>query len=65
MSLAECLRMELDLIHACFAHGDMQEGIRALIIEKDNKPRWKPPGPAEPFFEPRWEPDQHPLASLR
>ena len=65
MPLAECFRMELDLIHACFAQGDMQEGIRALIIEKDNKPRWKPPGPVEPFFESRWEPARHPLASLR
>jgi enoyl-CoA hydratase/carnithine racemase len=64
MSLAECFRMELDLIHACFAQGDMQEGIRALIIEKDNRPRWKPPGPVEPFFTPRWEPARHPLASL-
>jgi len=65
LSLAECLRMELDLIHACFEHGDMQEGIRALIIEKDNRPRWKPPGPPDPFFRPRWEPARHPLASLR
>jgi len=64
-SLAECFRMELDLIHACFEHGDMQEGIRALIIEKDNQPRWKPPGPADPFFRPRWEPARHPLASLK
>ena len=64
MSLAECFRMELELIHACFAHGDMQEGIRALIVEKDNKPRWKAPGAVEPFFAPRWEPARHPLASL-
>lgn len=64
MSLAECFRMELDLIHACFAHGDMQEGIRALIIEKDMKPRWKTPGRVEAFFEPRWEAARHPLASL-
>ena len=62
---AECFRMELNLIHACFEQGDMQEGIRALIIEKDNQPRWKPAGPAEPFFRPRWQPAEHPLASLR
>jgi enoyl-CoA hydratase/carnithine racemase len=62
---AECFRMELNLIHACFEQGDMQEGIRALIIEKDNQPRWKPAGAPEPFFRPRWEASRHPLASLR
>jgi enoyl-CoA hydratase/carnithine racemase len=65
MSAADCFRMELNLIHACFEQGDMLEGIRALIIEKDNQPRWKPPGGIEPFFRPRWAPVQHPLASLR
>ena len=65
LSAAECFRMELGLIHACFEQGDMLEGIRALIIEKDNQPRWKPVAPAEPFFRPRWEPSRHPLASLR
>jgi enoyl-CoA hydratase/carnithine racemase len=65
LSPAECFRMELGLIHACFEHGDMLEGIRALIIEKDSQPRWKPAGPAEPFFRPRWQPSEHPLASLR
>ncbi|HUQ28568.1 MAG TPA: 3-hydroxyisobutyryl-CoA hydrolase [Usitatibacter sp.] len=65
LSPADCFRMELGLIHACFEHGDMLEGIRALIIEKDNQPRWKPAGPAEPFFRPRWQPSEHPLASLR
>jgi enoyl-CoA hydratase len=63
LSLADCLRMELNLMHACFQHGDMVEGIRALL-EKDT-PRWKPRGPIEPFFRPRWKSAQHPLASLR
>jgi hypothetical protein len=57
--------MELNLIHACFEQGDMLEGIRALIIEKDNQPRWKPAGPVDDFFKPRWEPARHPLASLQ
>jgi len=65
LSPADCFRMELNLIHACFEQGDMQEGIRALIIEKDNQPRWKPAGGTEPFFRPRWAPAQHPLASLK
>jgi enoyl-CoA hydratase/carnithine racemase len=64
MSLADCFRMELSLIHGCFAQGDFIEGIRALIVEKDNRPRWKPPSSVEPFFAPHWVPAEHPLASL-
>jgi hypothetical protein len=41
----------------------MVEGIRALL-EKDT-PRWKPRGPIEAFFRPRWKGAAHPLASLR
>jgi len=63
LSLADCFRMELNLMHACFEHGDMMEGIRALL-EKDT-PRWKPRGPIEAFFRPRWKGASHPLASLR
>jgi enoyl-CoA hydratase/carnithine racemase len=65
LSAADCLRMELGLIHACFEQGDMLEGIRALIIEKNNQPRWKPKGSTEPFFRTRWKAPDHPLASLR
>jgi hypothetical protein len=64
MSLADCLRMELNLIHGCFAQGDFIEGIRALIVEKDNRPRWKPLSSVESFFAPRWTATEHPLASL-
>jgi enoyl-CoA hydratase/carnithine racemase len=72
LSLADCFRMELNLIHACFAQGDFLEGVRALIVEKDNQPRWRPerlaqvtPSSIAAFFEPRWTPAQHPLAFLR
>jgi enoyl-CoA hydratase/carnithine racemase len=64
MSLAECFRMELNLVHGAFAHGDLVEGVRAMIVEKDRKPRWKPPAPLELFFHPRWPPGEHPLAGL-
>jgi enoyl-CoA hydratase/carnithine racemase len=71
LSLAECFRMELNLVHGCFEQGDFVEGIRALIVEKDNQPRWRPGRLAEvsrnavdAFFKPRWPPAQHPLASL-
>ena len=71
LSLADCFRMELNLVHGCFAQGDFIEGIRALIVEKDNNPRWNPPALAqvgraavEGFFAPRWSPAEHPLAHL-
>ncbi len=71
LSLADCFRMELGLIHACFEQGDLLEGIRALVVEKDNKPRWNPPTLAqvdgaavERFFTPRWSQAGHPLAHL-
>ena len=64
MSLADCFRMELNLIEGCFAQGDFIEGIRALIVDKDNRPQWQPATSIEPFFAPRWSRDAHPLASL-
>ena len=64
--------MELNLINACFEQGDFIEGVRALIVEKDNRPAWRPARLAdveaaavERFFAPRWTPDRHPLASLQ
>jgi enoyl-CoA hydratase/carnithine racemase len=71
LPLAECFRMELNLIHGCFEQGDFVEGIRALIIEKDNEPHWNPGrledvkrSGVDAFFRPRWTPGRHPLASL-
>ena len=71
LPLADCFRMELDMMHACMEQGDMLEGIRALLIEKDNRPRWQPPELAQVderavsrFFQSRWTPTQHPLAHL-
>jgi enoyl-CoA hydratase/carnithine racemase len=71
LSLAECFRMELNLIHACFEQGDLLEGIRALLVDKDHRPRWNPalldevrPETIRRFFAPRWEPARHPLAHL-
>jgi enoyl-CoA hydratase/carnithine racemase len=71
LSLADCFRMELGLIHGCFEQGDFLEGIRALVIDKDNAPRWNP-GALEAvdgeavarFFRPRWSAAGHPLAAL-
>jgi enoyl-CoA hydratase/carnithine racemase len=71
LALAECFRMELGLVHGCFEQGDFLEGIRALLIDKDNRPRWNPPdlsevdrSSIERFFAPRWDAARHPLAHL-
>ena len=72
MSLADCFRMELNLVHACFDQGDFIEGVRALIVDKDQKPRWNPSTldavtqhDIDEFFVPRWSPHDHPLSALR
>jgi enoyl-CoA hydratase/carnithine racemase len=71
MSYADCLRMELGMVQHCFVQGDFIEGVRALIIDKDNAPRWKPSRMedvtdemVEAFFENRWPGGSHPLAAL-
>jgi enoyl-CoA hydratase/carnithine racemase len=38
-----CLHMELGMVEKWMVRGDIMEGIRALIIDKDNQPRWNPP----------------------
>jgi len=42
MSLADCFRMELGMAAHSFEQGDFLEGVRAVLIDKDNKPRWQP-----------------------
>lgn len=71
MALADCFRMELGMMQQCFVHGDFLEGTRALIIDKDNAPRWTPgriqdvtEEMIERFFKERWPPGAHPLANL-
>jgi len=39
----DCIRMEWNIVSRMDEHSDFAEGIRALIVEKDNKPRWNPP----------------------
>ena len=43
LSLADCFALELHLDYQWFAKGDLMEGVRALIIDKDKQPRWNPP----------------------
>ncbi|KQV87268.1 enoyl-CoA hydratase [Massilia sp. Root351] len=42
LSLAEVFQLELGVSLVCAARPDFAEGIRALIIDKDNQPRWQP-----------------------
>jgi enoyl-CoA hydratase len=42
LSLANCLAMELKLTRHVTAHPDFAEGVRAMVVDKDRKPRWQP-----------------------
>lgn len=70
-SMACALRRDLDLTRSTFAHGDVMEGIRARIIDKDNRPAWRiariedvTPEDVARMFESPWTPQTHPLREL-
>ena len=62
------MRMEYGIMVRLIHHPDFREGVRALLIDKDNAPNWHPTNPAvigdaevEAFFEPlpveeQWRP---------
>jgi enoyl-CoA hydratase/carnithine racemase len=71
MSLADCFRMELGMMQQCFEQGDFLEGVRSVIIDKDNSPRWNPSrldqvseASIEAFFRERWRGAAHPLGNI-
>src|ERR1700744_4061741 len=71
-TMAETLRRDLDLTRATFDHGDVVEGIRARIVDKDNQPAWKVTriedmtrAEVERMFDSPWAPADHPLSSLK
>ena len=71
LSLADCFRMELGMAAHSFEQGDFLEGVRAVLIDKDNKPNWQPSRiedvtepMIEAFFRERWRGAAHPLAAL-
>jgi enoyl-CoA hydratase/carnithine racemase len=76
MSLADELRMERDMVHQCFHRAggvpsETVEGIRALAIDKDFKPRWTPARVEDvteamvaSFFVSPWTTETHPLRAL-
>jgi len=72
MDVADCLRMERNLVRRNFEHGEVLEGVRALVIDKDNAPKWNPATleevtaeMVERFFEPAWPAYAHPLRHLK
>jgi enoyl-CoA hydratase len=42
LDLDGCLVMEYRLSQACMARHDFYEGIRAVLVDKDRKPKWSP-----------------------
>ena len=69
MSLADCFRMEMVIGARCALNEDFAEGVRALLIDKDNAPKWKfgglddlDPAHVLEHFDPPW-PD-NPLDDL-
>ncbi len=76
LTLAEVLRMERDMVRQCFhwrpgTASETMEGIRALVIDKDQNPHWQPaqleevtPEMVQAFFESPWPAYAHPLRHL-
>jgi enoyl-CoA hydratase len=80
LSLADDLRLERDLVRHCFftehlgrsgVSSETVEGIRALAVDKDHRPKWQPtriedvtPEMVAPFFASPWPAQMHPLRDL-
>jgi enoyl-CoA hydratase/carnithine racemase len=69
--LADSFRLELGLSVQCGKLGEFTEGVRALLIDKDQKPQWLYPDvgsvPAsviDQLFSSPWPSDAHPLKEL-
>jgi enoyl-CoA hydratase len=41
-TLEQCLDAEFALTHTTMRHSDFIEGVRAMVVDKDRKPRWHP-----------------------
>jgi 3-hydroxyisobutyryl-CoA hydrolase len=42
LTLADCLQLEYQITQNFINKSDFIEGVRALLIDKDNSPKWKP-----------------------
>lgn len=43
LSFEDCMRLEYRLARYCMTTPDFYEGVRAVIVDKDNAPDWSPP----------------------
>ena len=41
LSIEDSLRLEYRMVHRLLAGHDFAEGVRALLIDKDRRPRWR------------------------
>lgn len=71
LDLADCFRLEYNLVMHAVAHGDFMEGVRALLVDKDKQPHWRPSTVealdarlVADFFQADLHDPQHPLAGL-
>jgi len=71
LSLAACFQLELDLAVNVCLNADLVEGVRALLVDKDNQPQWLfkqtdavPVNFVDNLFSSPWTRDCHPLRRL-
>ncbi len=71
LSLKQVFMKELDMAVNMTAHSDFTEGVRALLVEKDNNPQWIPNcldkvslQTVDNIFTSPWSADKHPLRNL-
>ena len=71
LSLEDVFRSELNLSCQCCIHPDFAEGVRALLVDKDQSPKWIPATQNEiteewvdGYFSPIWSAEEHPLKNL-
>lgn len=69
LNLVECFQLEMILAAQCARHADFAEGVRALLVDKDNSPNWQyadmaslPAQHVAAHFAPPWE--HNPLQDL-
>jgi len=68
LSLVDCFKLELSMSVHCGQIGEVTEGIRALLIDKDNSPNWQyktleqvDSHVVDKIFSPIWSDTEHPL----